>query len=175
MKTAMMIALSLLTGCNGPRVVQTGETARDEMEQTEANQARLAKATAVPKFDQSLERENLVRRLQNFNVANKIGYVYLLGNQGQVIAFYTIKGKVSSMNSLLTNPQQVIQVKKGTMSDPHVEVVPSPDLDGSYGHNPEGIFFFTTSGAMIETTLNFIYTDQPLKITTPITLIETTK
>jgi hypothetical protein len=167
---AGIAALGLLApalGCE--HEIATGGTTKTEMEQTESNQSRLVKATPPPQFNQSLERENLVERLKRLNVANKIGYVYLLGNQGQVVAFYTIKGKVSSLNSLLTTPDQIVRIP-ATMGEQRYVTLPSPDFDGSYGKNPEGIFFFTTSDALVEYSGNYLYSDQPLKITTPVSL-----
>jgi hypothetical protein len=43
-------------------------------------------------------------------------------------------------------------------------VVNGPGDDGSYGENEKGIYFFTTEGVMIETDMNFIYSDAPMSV-----------
>jgi len=154
------------SGCNE---VKTGQSTKVEMEQTETNQQRLAAAQPPPQIAVSLERKNLIERLQRLNKEDGIGYVYLLSNGGQVMAFYTIRGKVSSLNSLLTTPEQVARVNGYYFN------LPSPDFDGSYGKNPEGIFFFTTSNALVEWSGLYMYSDQPLTMTTKPVLVEETR
>jgi hypothetical protein len=53
----------------------------------------------------SPERSNLSERLLRMNNPNKIGYVALVAQTGQIIVTFTIKGKVSSTQSQLTNSQ----------------------------------------------------------------------
>ena len=74
---------------------------------TEINQRKLSQNQPLPQFEASQERTNLINRLKQWNSPDKISYVYLL-QFGKVMAFYTVKGKVSSMNSLVTNPTQII-------------------------------------------------------------------
>ena len=159
------IALILFIGCDS---VQTGKSTMVEMEQTESNQTRLAQAVPPPKLTTSLERKNLVRRLERINKDDQISYIYLI-SFGKVMAFYTIRGKVSSLNSLLTTPQQVAAIM--ISGNRRGFVLPSPDFDGSYGKNPDGIFFFTTEGAYVEWVGEFLWCDQPLQLSQPPELI----
>lgn len=156
-----------LSGCysNAPK---TGESTKVEMEQTEVNQQRLVKAVPPPTLKTSLERKNLVRRLERINQENTISYIYLV-SYGKVMAYYTVDGKVSSLNSLLTTPEQYV----GTWAHGEYNVVtlPSPDFDGSYGKNADRIFFFTTSGAYVEWAGEYLWCDQPLRLTTPPELV----
>lgn len=172
-----VVVISTSAAVVGPRVLagspstSTPDNGTQNQEQnlTEQNQSNLDKAQPVPQLQTSLERANLIKKLNFTNNANQIGYVYLLGQNGQVVANYTIKGKVSSLNSLLTTPQQ-IQCPGNNNS---CLTTVSPDLDGSYGSNPDGIFFFTTSGAYVEWAGPYMYASQPLNITTPVTLVQT--
>jgi len=141
-----------------------GNSQKEEMNLTEANQQRLLKAVPPPALNDSLERRNLVKRLNRFNDANKVSYIYLV-DYGKVMAFYTIKGKVSSVNSLLTTPDQVVYGVHGNV------VIQSPDLDGSYGSNGNAIFFFTTEDVYVEWAGRYMLVDQPLQLTTPPELI----
>jgi len=140
---------------------------------TEQNQRKLSQNQPLPTFETSLERTNLINRLKQWNDKDKVSYVYLL-QFGKVMSFYTVKGKVSSMNSLVTNPVQSIDWN-GDQCSQHIDhtcyQVPSPDLDGSYGDNPSGIFFWTTDGAYVEWSGDYMLSDQPLKLTTPAELV----
>jgi hypothetical protein len=141
----------------------------------------LPEIIALFKKNGSLERQGLIERLKRLNTSNKIGYVYCL-SYGKVMAQYTIKGKVMSPNSMLTQSQQVV-AKKGYMPPSGTNnadwttldqfVVDSPDLNGSYGPNaPEGtVFFFTTSGALVDWHGDYIYSDRPMTMTTPPELV----
>ena len=137
-------------------------TQRQEAGLTEDNQKRLTDAVPAPVLQDSIERRNLVERLKRNNKADKIGYVFIISDAGSVITNYTIKGKVSSLNSLLTTPQQIVDCGYGSGSSDCV--VDSPDLDGSYGKNPDGVFFFTTDGNMVEWSGKFLYSEQPMTL-----------
>ena len=141
---------------------------------TEENQKKLLESTPIPKVETSQERKNLIRRIETWNKEDKISYIYLV-NYGKVMAFYTVKGKVSSLDSMLTNPEQVIngdgrQGKDSWCNSGQCYTVSSPQIDGSYGTNGDGIFFYTTEGVYVEAKSDYILADQPLKITTPVEL-----
>lgn len=153
-----MIALSLIVaGCDD--VQQT--TARQEMDRTDQNQANLIAKIPAPQLDDSLERRNLVERLQRLNRANLNGYIYLI-NFGKIMAYYPVKGKVTSLNAYLSPSQQVIRWPDGSADK---FLVDSPDFDGAYGQNDDGIFFFTTNGAYVEWNGDYLWSDQPLQLT----------
>lgn len=42
------------------------------------------------------------------------------------------------------------------------------DVDGSYGENDSGIFFFTTDGKYIEWTGTYLYSDIPFIVDNPV-------
>ena len=143
---------------------------------TEANQKRLDEVQPAPSLDKSLERANLIRRLKFLNDENRIGYIYILSDTGTVISEYTIKGKPSSLNSFLTNSEQVRCQDVGyNVSDKGCSTISSPDLDGSYGDNPEGIFFFTTDDTYVEWSGKYIYSSQSMNINTPVALTRNVK
>lgn len=161
-------------------------TVRVEMRQNEQNQQRLSTAVPAPVVKTSIERKNLKKRIERINTENMVSYVYLLSQTGKVVAYYTINGKVSSLNSYLTAMERtaVVDKRSGTVLqggadslnrfNEAVEVVTleAPDLDGSYGKNVEGIFFFTTEGAYVEWNGQYLWSDQPLKITQQPELIQ---
>lgn len=168
--TLGLLMAGCAVGCGPP--IKSGESTRLEMEQTENNQKRLAQATPPPQFDHSLERENLVRRLKILNVQNKTMYIYCMGLNGNVVYHGMVQGKVSSLNSLLTTPEQI-----AFMRDPRggyiQEKLPSPDFDGSYGKNPEGVFWFSPDGGYHEWSGTYYLSDRPEKIAVPISIVST--
>jgi len=172
----LIITMLILTGalffvsCDD---ISSGSTSEQEQARTEANQQRLLKAQPPVTLDSSLERENINKRTLLWNNSNKVSYIYLISH-GNVMAFYSIKGKVSSVNSQITNPNQII--RRGSASTyAYSHVLPSPAEDGSYGTNGDGIFFFTTSGVYVEWSGQYLLCDAPLKLTTKPTLIRAIK
>lgn len=164
-----LVVFGSLVGC-GTQVVTDPSILKEGL-QTEANHKKLVSATPPPQFDHSLERENLVRRLKTLNVQNKVMYVYCMTMDGKVVMQSLVQGKVSSINSLLTTPEQIIQVRNG--SNWWHEKMPSPDFDGSYGKNPEAIFWFTPEGEYCEWSGYYFLSDRPRNITTPVSLTTT--
>jgi hypothetical protein len=120
-----------------------------------------------------LERKNLSRRLLDTNKPDALGFVYIM-NYGKIIGYYTVKGKVSATNSQMTATDMVMYAcDDGLYSPPdktkgeHLSmsactpiVVTAPGDDGSYGNNEggdKGIFFYTNSGARVDTDADFFY------------------
>ena len=102
--------------------------------------------------------------------------MYLI-NYGKVIAFYTIKGKISSVNSQITNPEQLSITRKETNGSwQYIDgVIASPAEDGSYGTNGDAVYFFTTEGAYVEYRGDYMLADQPLQLSTQPELVRNIK
>ena len=132
----------------------SNSTASKEQAKTEENQSRLLEVQPPVQLDWSLEREQINKRTQLWNEKNKVSWIYLI-SYGRIMAFFTIKGKVSSVNSQITNPEQY-----------HYNGVslPSPAEDGSYGTNGDAVYFFTTDGAYVEWNQGYMLSDKPLKL-----------
>lgn len=163
----------ILTGCSETAM---NTTAQKEQSLTEENQTKLLENQPPPKLEWSLERENITKRTNLWNDQNKISYIYLV-NYGKVMAFYTIKGKVSSVNSQISNTEQLTQRKFDTNSGYNYVggVISSPSEDGSYGTNGDAVFFFTTEGAYVEWAGDYMLADQPLRLTTQPELVREIK
>lgn len=138
---------------------KTDEMYKKEQSHTVDNQSRLNDAQPPTSLSWSLERQNINRRTSLWNDPNKVSYIYLI-NYGKVMAFYVVKGKVSSVNSQVTNTEQIIFDSRGNVA------LPSPAEDGSYGTNGDAIFFFTTDGTYVEWKGDYQLSDKPLKMTT---------
>ncbi|MEO3856116.1 hypothetical protein [Acrocarpospora sp. B8E8] len=115
-----------------------------------------------------LDRANLAEYLKRNNDKNRTSYVYLLSMDAKVIAYYAIKGKVTSVSSQLL-PQDDIVDPCGSSYCPMS--VDSAGDDGTYGGNEPGVFFFTTEGVLITWTGDYIQSDQPMDIKTPVSLV----
>jgi hypothetical protein len=105
----------------------------------------------------TLEKQNLQRKLDLEEDPNRIGYVYLV-SFGDPIGYYTIKGKVSANGSQLEPEDQLLQPYSGGER----YVVDGPQDDGTYGEGDPGIFFFTTEDTMVVTSMDYFYSSQPI-------------
>lgn len=121
--------------------------------------------------DYSLERYNLIRRAYWVNgmrekainlpspVTLPLGYVVLF-TANSVVAQFTVEGKVSSLMNYLTPISEHYACANWCDW--------LPDTDGTYGDNPEGIFFFTVDGKYVEWNGNYMYSDLPIFVEDPI-------
>lgn len=178
--------LLLATGCDGKT-----DTQKDKAATLEIGNA-LAKNQPTPTdIDYSLERYNLIKRTYWVNgmrdkarslaqpIADMpLGYIVLLTDNGSVVGRFVVDGKVSSLNSFLTPDSEYYDMNG--YCDGYVESEEDgstsercknewlPDVDGSYGNNDNGIFFFTTDGKYIEWTGTYLYSDIPFIVEDPI-------
>lgn len=162
---AIVLALSVfLAACE--EGAKSKDFQDEEQRITEEQQGAHLVSVPAPKLTDSQERRNLRERLLRFNTPSKVSYIYLLNEVGNIVSFMPIKGKVSSVNSMLTTPVQIswaCRTNHGCSPVP----VDSPDLDGSYGSNGDAIFFFTTEGVYVEWNGKYLLADQPLQIEVP--------
>jgi len=130
---------------------------------TQKNQYNLNKVQPPPRVQWSLERDNLIKRLNLWNNPNKISYIYLLSDAGSIIGYFPIKGKVSSVNSKLTTTSQLVYAD-ASYEDNSSGVVESADIDGSYGTNGDSVFFYLTDGTYMEWNGKYFLSDRPVKL-----------
>lgn len=179
---AVLAVLSIvLCGCSLgdiPTKPQEGGTKADTQAQ-KAVADTLATNQATPTdINYSLERYNLIRRAYWVNgqrekantlvcaVEKPLGYIVLFTGTTTVGRF-VVDGKVSSLNSFLT-PSNVDSVKGGSSSGYTTITTEMADVDGSYGENDSGIFFFTPDGRYIEWTGEYLYSDIPFTVDNPV-------
>lgn len=163
--TAATVALSvvLLGACSGG-----GESKSDSHEegQKQTEKAFEQQSAAVPypadDLKDSQERRNLRERLLRQNEKDRVGYVYIL-SFGKFLGYYTIKGKISSTQSQMTPSDILTGDMCGSGCSEHA-ILEAPGDDGSYGPNEDGVFFFTTEGAMVQISTDYIYADQPIAV-----------
>ena len=162
----MLFTVTLLTSCDSP-TRKRNVTALQEQNKTEVNQAQLNEIQPAPLINWSLERDNLIKRfkLQNDRSISFFMYVFIEG-VSDPIGYYQVN-KISSVNSQLTNTEQLVEYH---VSGVGIEVceLPSPAEDGSYGTNGDAIFGFTPEGIYIETNMKYITSTVPLTFTKPV-------
>lgn len=146
---------------------------RVEQESVTGQITRLTNAVPIPKLDNSLERDNISKRLSLFSDPNKISYIYLV-SYGKVMAFYTVKGKITSGSKRLTSGQQIVEASWCSSGNCSM-VTDAPELDGTYGASSPYIFFWTTEGIYVQWSGEYMLSDQPLKLTTQPELIRSIK
>lgn len=174
----LMLTLIIISGCESG-MPQNQPTQQYESKFAEQNQKRLIQTVTPPTLTDSLERQNIKKRLELLNDNQKIFYVYLI-NYGKVMAFHVAQGKISNLDSYMMSTEQIVRNEEcrkeldGPNSDCYF-ITESPDLDGSYGTNGEGIFFFTTEGAYVEWKGDYMVSDHPLKISSPPELVANIK
>ena len=134
---------------------------------------RLIISVPVPQLKSSLERKNISRRLELFSDESKVSYIYLT-SYGKVMAFYTVKGKITSGNKRLTSTERQVDWQNCNSCNTSA-LIESPELDGTYGSSNPYIFFWTTDGTYVQWNGEYMLADQPLKLSTPPELVREIK
>ena len=157
-----LLACFTLTGCN--------ET--DTMRQQEIAMTLSESQPTPTDIDYSLERYNLIRRAYWVNgqrekalalecpIVKPLGYIILITDNGSILGNFIVDGKVSSLNSFLTPDSKYVDTG-----------LVLADVDGSYGENDSGIFFFTPDGKYLEWTGTYLYSDIPFEVDQPVLTI----
>lgn len=160
----------ILAACSDTKAQPSARVTEQQAAQT--NQQRLNQTVPIPSLPMSQERENLVKRATRINVQNMTGCVNLF-DQGVLVTSFVVSGKVSSLNSYLLSSEQVINDPNSSYENRGSLVVEQPDIDGAYGANAEGIFFFTAdTDAYVEWSGRYLYTDQCLVTTSSPLLVQ---
>lgn len=133
----------------------------------------------------SLERYNLIKRAYWVNgnrekantlpceIEKPLGYIVLF-DKGVIFGKFIVDGKVSSLNSYLT-PDSEYYEKDISGRTNVADNAWLADIDGSYGSNDNGIFFFTTDGKYVEWSGDYLYSDMPFEVDEPVLTIKEDK
>ena len=169
-----IVAVASLTACE---YEETGSYSDKVNTMEVANKLQENQPTPTD-IDYSLERYNLTRRAYWVNgqrekanmlpceVEKPLGYIVLFTDNGAVVGSFVVDGKVSSLNSFLTPDSEYYEYNSGATHTCYNDWV--ADVDGSYGKNDNGIFFFTPDGKYIEWTGTYLYSDIPFVFDDPV-------
>lgn len=172
---AILVAIATMTfsGCTAEATGSYG----DVLSTQEAADRLQTNQPTPTDIDYSLERYNLTRRAYWVNgqrekanalacpITKPLGYVVLLTESGSVVGKFTVDGKVSSLNSFLTPDSEYYEYSGGEYSAKNDWLA---DVDGSYGENDNGIFFFTVDGKYVEWSGTYLYSDIPFEVAAPV-------
>ena len=175
--TVLLVMVCLFfTGCSEP----TLNASQQDINITKENAQNLASSQSTPTdIEYSLERYNLIRRAYWVNgmrerannlpceIEKPLGYIVLFSGNA-VVGRFVVDGKVSSLNSFLTPS---VEEKKIYGYDA-VIATELADVDGSYGENDNGIFFVTPDGKYVEWSGDYLYSDIPFTVDTPVVQYE---
>lgn len=179
MKKLLVLILTLvitigLVGCD----VEVNSTKNDTQKQEEIAKTLSENQPTPTDINYSLERYNLIKRAYWVNgqrekantliceIEKPLGYIVLFTESGAVVGSFIVDGKVSSLNSYLTPDSEHYELCYGGTHTKENDWL--ADVDGSYGANDNGIFFFTTDGKYIEWTGIYLYSDIPFIVEDPI-------
>lgn len=172
----VMIFMFALIGCAwDEQPVDPASSFETASQSTEDTVKDLVSNDPLPKVEKSLERENIKRRIEFINQPDRVGYLYLVSDNGQLIREVQVKGKVSSLNSYLTPMEQVQWYEGVDLGESYGDVpivVQSPDLDGTYGENAQGVFWFDSDGVYQEWNGLYFYSSERMTFTTQPLLVE---
>lgn len=171
----LIVSVFVLSGCEAETDTQK------DVQQTLNIGDKLTNNQPTPTdIDYSLERYNLIRRAYWVNgqrerantlvceIEKPLGYIALFLDNGACAGKFVVDGKVTSLNSFLTPDSRYYEVVGEYIDGKSGENNWLPDVDGSYGENDNGIFFFTTDGKYVEWTGTYLYSDIPFEIQNPV-------
>lgn len=174
----VVLALLVLTGCSDIPTAK-GTKADVQAQITVANVLTGNQPTPTD-INYSLERYNLIRRAYWVNgqrekanalacaVEKPLGYIVLFAGN-TVVGNFIVDGKVTSLNSFLSPDSEYYEYSYGEHRTYNKWLA---DVDGSYGENDDGIFFFTPDGKYIEWTGEYLYSDIPFIVDNPVVRYE---
>ena len=183
--TAMlMVAALVVAGCSTTSTSSVGGTKADTAAQKIVADTLATNQATPTDIDYSLERYNLIRRAYWVNghrekanaivcaVEKPLGYIVLFAGN-TVVGRFVVDGKVSSLNSYLTPDSEYYELAYGGTNTRVNKWL--ADVDGTYGENDNGIFFFTPDGRYIEWTGEYLYSDIPFVVENPVVQYEVSK
>lgn len=173
-----VLALLVLTGCSDTPIAK--DTKADVQAQIAVANVLAGNQSTPTDINYSLERYNLIRRAYWVNgqrekanalvcaIEKPLGYIVLFAGN-TVVGNFIVDGKVTSLNSFLSPDSEYYEYSYGEHRTYNKWLA---DVDGSYGENDNGIFFFTPDGKYIEWTGEYLYSDIPFIVDSPVVRYE---
>lgn len=139
--------------------------------QTRAQVMQRANAVApVPDFQNFPMRQALVDFAQRTDMVNHPWYVYILGDNGNVIYYFVATTKPINSCNFLSSSEDFVTKEMNNGVDPNQTlgaVLQAPSLDGMYygSSQCDAWFFFDAGGTMIEIRdTKYFVSDSPLSV-----------
>lgn len=179
----IVISMMLLTGCDLDERTDEGGAKQDVNNTKVAADTLQSNQPTPTDLNYSLERYNLIRRAYWVNgqrekanslvceIEKPLGYIVLFSGN-VVVGNFVVDGKVSSLNSFLTPDSEYYEMAATGEYKYLYTNNWLADVDGSYGTNDSGIFFFTPDGKYIEWSGDYLYSDIPFVVESPVLNID---
>jgi hypothetical protein len=138
----------------------------------ESNSNTAVISIPIPEMEYFQERRTVAKWALFWDKPNLPTYVYLFV-YGNCIGYYVADGKPASTRSYLVPevvPTRMNIVNNNGSNSYTVDMIQSPDLDGTYGDNNPGIRFFTSNGIPVEfggSGASYLYSSSPLPLNVP--------
>ena len=148
----------LLVTCASLAITACSErqpTAKDRQAQTGT---RLAEDVIKRSGGKNAEQENIAKRLSLTMNPGQIGFVALFNQAGAPIAYYGVKGKITSSGKRLTPSDEPHCSSNGCYN----RLAPSDE--GSYGSSDPYVYFWTVDGQYIQWNGPYLYSDKPFRL-----------
>lgn len=161
-----------LVACNGS--LQTSQTTSEKQEaQRTSNMDKADAQVPVPQTSNFIARETVAEYMRRMDQPDKLFYIYLLADTGQVLGYHVSRGQPVNICTFMTPPDRVDEL----YNEPDV-VRSAPALDGLYyGSSACNIeyFFDAETDALVQLRdIKMIISDQPLSLNAePITVKQT--
>lgn len=135
----------------------------DAAAQTKTSQSqKAAEAANSISFTENAEIENIKARLELTSKPGILGFITLMNAAGQPIAYYSVKGKITSGGKRLTKPVKLHHVDRGEFNG--TALGPAPSDEGTWGSSSPYVYFWTTDGRYIQWSGDYLYSDQPYRL-----------
>jgi hypothetical protein len=190
MMVMCMVGMLVVTGCDqinvqSPTLPLASKSVSDEVRQQSVEKTMKANQQTPTDIQYSLERYNLIKRAYWVNgkrekamsvpcaIQRPIGYIVLITGSGAILGTFVVDGKLSSLNSYLTPESEYAEVALSSYGNySGKDVIYNKwlaDIDGCYGSNDKnGVFWFTPDGKYMEWTGQYLYSDIPFKVKSPV-------
>lgn len=160
--TIVAVAVFALAGCE--RSTETSSREQGAKEQ-EAIMTRAINSSPTYQPTNFLTRDYVNEYMKRMDDVNKVFYIYVLGNNGNMVGYYTGSRPVSVCTTI-TPPDKPLW-RRGNNGGNTMVTTQAPQLDGVYSSGACDAYFFfdNATDALIEIKgLNFFTADKPLDV-----------
>lgn len=120
------------------------------LEKNKESVEELLKYRKVPELSDSLDWENARMRYEFLNQADRIGWLYVFTAEGILWLETPVIGKLTATDTYIT-PMEEIKRSRASSDDPWTYfTVEMSDIDGTFGVNADGVFWFDPTGTYNE-------------------------
>lgn len=148
---SVLFATTLLVACGEADTEPTAKQKQADAGTRLANQV-------VGNHSENAEQKNIARRLGLTMNPGQIGFMALFNQAGAPIAYYAVKGKITSSGKRLTSPDE-----RNCWSESCAYHQSASD-EGTYGSSDPYVYFWTVDDVFIQWNGPYLYSDKPFRL-----------